>query len=221
MSIYAIGDVHGCFLTLKALFKTAEIKPEDMVVFVGDLVDRGPRIKEVLDFVFERPNTHILLGNHDFCFVDWFNPGGHARNEFMLTQGLSQTLWQLGEDAREYAVKLGSKPFVINESSGKYVFCHADYNWAKGESFSASSYGGHIWNRIDANSHNDYNGPVIIHGHTPVPLEKAIEQKIDGSVFAINLDGGAVYPQFPFSCLRALRLDDGKFFEQKSLDFKV
>lgn len=226
MATYAIGDVHGSYRTLMALIFNVGITDEDTIIFVGDLVDRGPMIKETLDYVLPRPNTYVVLGNHDYCFIDWFNPGGgheeyfksaRGRNTFMFDQGLSDTLTQLGSQAHEYAKRLSKFPYVIRDANNQFVFCHADYNWAKDEQFYASSGHGHLWNRINQTSHASYSGPIIVHGHTPCPSEKAIETTPDGRVIAINLDGGACY-NFPFACLRALRLEDGEIFEQPSLD---
>lgn len=50
--IIAIGDVHGCAETLKTLI-IEKIRPtsSDTLIFLGDLIDRGPKSKEVLDFI--------------------------------------------------------------------------------------------------------------------------------------------------------------------------
>jgi len=48
---YAIGDIHGCFETLRAFFTTNEIDNTDRVIYCGDLADRGPCIRETLDFI--------------------------------------------------------------------------------------------------------------------------------------------------------------------------
>lgn len=47
--IACISDVHGCYHTLMALLM--QIPSEYEIVFLGDLVDRGPRSKQVVDFV--------------------------------------------------------------------------------------------------------------------------------------------------------------------------
>ena len=67
MATYVIGDVHGCSATLRQLLETARVSPgSDRLWFVGDLVNRGPRNVEVLQFVQGLGDcAHVVLGNHD------------------------------------------------------------------------------------------------------------------------------------------------------------
>jgi serine/threonine protein phosphatase 1 len=60
-----VGDVHGCFEELMQLLEQVQLRPEDRLISVGDLVDRGPRSPEVVAFFRQRPNTVVLMGNHE------------------------------------------------------------------------------------------------------------------------------------------------------------
>lgn len=61
-----IGDVHGCYDELVELLKeVAYVAGQDVVVFTGDLIDRGPKIREVLQFAINTPRVHCVLGNHE------------------------------------------------------------------------------------------------------------------------------------------------------------
>ena len=63
-----IGDVHGCHDELVALLEKCEPRSTDQFVFVGDLVDRGPKSVEVVQAVQElagRYNVVVLEGNHE------------------------------------------------------------------------------------------------------------------------------------------------------------
>lgn len=66
MKTYIIGDVHGCYLTLRALID--KLEKDSKIIFVGDLIDRGPRSKEVVQFVKEN-NFDCVLGNHELFMI--------------------------------------------------------------------------------------------------------------------------------------------------------
>lgn len=57
-----IGDVHGCFKTLKALIN--KLPKDDKICFVGDLIDRGPSSMDVVQYVIDN-NFDCVLGNHE------------------------------------------------------------------------------------------------------------------------------------------------------------
>lgn len=67
--LICIGDIHGCFEEFTELWASLEVTDNDMVVFLGDLVDRGPRGPETVASVHQlceqRPMTYCVLGNHD------------------------------------------------------------------------------------------------------------------------------------------------------------
>lgn len=67
MSVYAIGDAQGCYQQVLALVKKVRIvSPDPTFIFVGDLVNRGPRSLDTLRFIRELgKNARVLLGNHD------------------------------------------------------------------------------------------------------------------------------------------------------------
>ncbi|MGW4890832.1 metallophosphoesterase [Kitasatospora sp. NPDC004240] len=60
-----IGDIHGCYDELLDLLDLVELRPEDLLVSVGDLVDRGPKPGEVVRFFRERANSVVVMGNHE------------------------------------------------------------------------------------------------------------------------------------------------------------
>jgi len=63
--IYVVGDVHGCLAELEALVDRLDPSDDDLVVFVGDLVRKGPDSAGVLDFVRSRPNFVSVRGNNE------------------------------------------------------------------------------------------------------------------------------------------------------------
>lgn len=86
--VVAIGDVHGNVDNLKKLWSNLEVSCPDFadthVVFLGDYVDRGDKVKETLNFLIflkeNRPKTHFICGNHDFALLSFLQlpPSGSA-----------------------------------------------------------------------------------------------------------------------------------------------
>lgn len=60
-----IGDIHGCYDDLEELLNKVGPTRNDIIISVGDLVDRGPKSLEVARFFKENQNTLDIVGNHD------------------------------------------------------------------------------------------------------------------------------------------------------------
>jgi len=80
-----IGDVHGCAHTLERLLETLGYKrvagvwrhPRRQALFLGDIVDRGPRIREALPLVHdmvEAGQAFCIMGNHEYNALGWVTP---------------------------------------------------------------------------------------------------------------------------------------------------
>ena len=65
MKTFVIGDIHGCYDELLALIQKAGIQEEDFILSLGDTIDRGAMSKEVYHFFKNRPNSKVLMGNHE------------------------------------------------------------------------------------------------------------------------------------------------------------
>lgn len=99
--ILAIGDIHGCAISLKNLVKHVHLRRGDQLVTMGDYVDRGPDSKGVLDFLCDLRNCTTLIplrGNHEIAMLraldssseieDWLGIGGDATLRSYDTQSL-------------------------------------------------------------------------------------------------------------------------------------
>ncbi|MEO8699019.1 MAG: metallophosphoesterase [Kofleriaceae bacterium] len=81
-----IGDIHGCYDELLQLLDVAAVTSDDIVVSVGDLVDRGPQPGEVVRWFRARRGAVVLMGNHE---------RKHVRKTFSYSQEVTRL--QLGE----------------------------------------------------------------------------------------------------------------------------
>ncbi|MBV8253687.1 MAG: metallophosphoesterase [Chitinophaga sp.] len=60
-----VGDIHGCYDELMLLLAKLHLQPNDLLIALGDIVDRGNKSLEVYQYLRERPNTVVLMGNHE------------------------------------------------------------------------------------------------------------------------------------------------------------
>lgn len=96
-----ISDIHGCYKTLLALIDKAKlVYPNGELVFLGDLVDRGPMSKEVVEYAISN-KIQTCLGNHEHMMVDYYkNQRRGERSDYMediwLLNGGESTIKSFG-----------------------------------------------------------------------------------------------------------------------------
>jgi len=108
VATWVIGDVQGCFRTLRKLLRRIGFgEGADRVVFVGDLVNRGPDSLGVLRWAMERgPAVEVVLGNHDLHLVARLLGLAGARRRDTLDEVLA------ADDRDDILDWLRSRPFV-------------------------------------------------------------------------------------------------------------
>jgi serine/threonine protein phosphatase 1 len=70
--LLAIGDIHGCFAALETLAAAVPFADDDLLVTLGDYVDRGPDSRAVVDWLIERDRLGRLIalrGNHELLML--------------------------------------------------------------------------------------------------------------------------------------------------------
>jgi serine/threonine protein phosphatase 1 len=100
--LLAIGDIHGCHIAFDTLLDHLAIMPSDTVVVVGDVIDRGPGTRQVIDRLLElreRCRLIFLLGNHEEMFLDSLTVE-EVREPWLSFGGL-ETLISYGEHAED------------------------------------------------------------------------------------------------------------------------
>lgn len=89
--ILTIGDIHGCGAALRELLKTVQPRAEDLVIVLGDVIDRGPAVPDVIEQLLELEQhcrTVLIRGNHEeqlfrslesaAALAAWVQHGGDA-----------------------------------------------------------------------------------------------------------------------------------------------
>jgi diadenosine tetraphosphatase ApaH/serine/threonine PP2A family protein phosphatase len=79
--VWVIGDVHGFHQTLCALLDQLNLAKGDWVVFLGDLIDRGPNAHGVVSAILEHPNMTSILGNHEAMMLQQFHADRIAKTD--------------------------------------------------------------------------------------------------------------------------------------------
>lgn len=208
-----IGDVHGCGDELEKLLALLGYAPQPgggyahpagrKLVFVGDLVDRGPRVPEVVRLVMETVkagHAFCVPGNHDIKFMR----AARGKN-VQVAHGLAESLQQfqareesdpgLSRAAADFIDSLVSH-YVFDD--GKLVVAHAGmkeemqgrgsgrvrefalYGETTGETDEFGLPVRYPWAA-------DYRGrAMVVYGHTPVPQP----EWLNGT---INIDTGCVF----------------------------
>ena len=105
MRVLTIGDIHGCLRAFDTLIEAVQPTPDDLLVLLGDYIDRGPDSRGVIDRILELRRTHRLVtlcGNHEQMMLEarhsadvlsgWLTYGGLATLASYARDGQAGTL---------------------------------------------------------------------------------------------------------------------------------
>lgn len=217
---FVIGDVHGCAATLRKLVEEMLCPlPADHIYLLGDLIDRGPDSKGVLDFIFELRERGLsvgsIRGNHEDMFLhagdDHRYLGIWTANGGLATLGSFQADGP-GDVPQRYRGLLGSLPHYILLDD--FVIVHAGLNFDIPHPYDDTV--AMLWTRSPAVDRQRIGGRRLICGHTPVSRTQ-LEASLNSS--KIMLDNGCVFGGLPETGnLAALELESMTLFLQPNID---
>ncbi len=191
-----VGDVHGCFDELVELLQTLGYRVEGLphaprashpegrkVVFLGDLVDRGPNSPAVLRLVIsmvQQGAAYCVPGNHDLKLLRKLR-GRDVR----ITHGLAETLAQMEKETQQFQEQVAQfiegliSHYLLDH--GRLVVAHAGLTEPLQGRASPQVRQFAIWGQttgetdefglpIRYNWAAEYRGrAMVVYGHTPVP----------------------------------------------------
>ena len=115
MQTLVIGDIHGCYTEFQSLLDKAGLTEDDSIVSVGDCVDRGPDTPAVLRFFQEKPNTLLIMGNHERKHVR------ADRHEVKLARSQKISKIQFGETYSDALIFMRELPLYLDLSDALVV----------------------------------------------------------------------------------------------------
>ena len=116
---WAIGDIQGCFDNFKELLAKIEFNPsKDRLWLVGDLVNRGSKSLEVLEYLISiEDSINVVLGNHDITLIASYY--GLKKTNPTIEPILKH------KNAKKYISWLREKPFLHIDYNLGYALAHA------------------------------------------------------------------------------------------------
>jgi len=137
MPSYVIGDVQGCFDELMLLLDKINFDSNnDELIFAGDLINRGPKSLEVLEFCLDnKKSIEVVLGNHDIYLLYLIHQN---KKNYQLAPILES------KNRKKFFRWLIEKPLMLerqNNKNEKFIISHAGIP--------------HIWDLEDARKLNE------------------------------------------------------------------
>jgi serine/threonine protein phosphatase 1 len=223
--LFAIGDVHGCARELELLLGALTLKPNDVLLYVGDYIDRGPDSRAVIDLVLAcrretAAQTVCLKGNHEDMALAHLGRPGHWGEAWMRNGG-NVALESYGIDPElpgaEVAERLPPSHLAFLEELAShhrwrdYLFVHAgirpEVRWEEQRPEDL------LWIREEFLDHPHGLDETVIFGHTPhrrVVVDLPYKIGIDtgciygGALTCLELPAGTLY-QVPLGASRVYR----------------
>ena len=214
----AIGDIHGCFHSMKALLEKLEPFYDRQFVFVGDYIDRGPGSKQVVDYLLEfkkEVDCVFLRGNHEQMLLDALH---HNKKDMWFMNGGRATIESYGSQGGQMQLSDSHKKFYENTrlyyDTEKYFFVHAGLSPARTIAASIEDENEikeFLWERSHLNAYETPWEKTVVFGHTPRP--KPIQKEN-----MIGIDTGCVFDRVGYGKLTAVKLPEEEFLQQTAID---
>ena len=225
MSTYVVSDLHGHYNEFIELLCDIKFNKNDKMYVLGDVIDRGAEPLKLLNFILEKENIVMLMGNHEKmmldsshknreireeAYINWQYNGGYTTlSDFkeMTSEERQKVIDNLAKLKWYEFLEVGGKKFFLSHAGikikGKKDF--EDYLIKEIETEQI------LWNREELKIWENKSEYIMIHGHTPSGKwhsENQYEIYYYDKGRKINIDCGCARDEK----LGCLRLDDMKEF---------
>ena len=228
MSIWVIGDIHGCYDTFMALLK--KLPEGDKICLVGDLIDRGPKSRQVVQYVIDN-KIDCVKGNHEVMMVEqpdyWPLNGGMETLESyssdldgLYHMQLDKKLFAEHKEWMETLPTYLEYPDIKNENGRHLVVSHSILHdvWKNRNGTKQQQdqfYQTALWSR---SFHKLKDNPEIFNiiGHTPQ------KYTVSATKIYANVDTGCCFTQFEeYGILSALKFPEMEVVTQENIEEKA
>jgi len=220
--ILAIGDIHGCARTFRRLLEKVELVRSDTLYLLGDLIDRGPDSRSLIEMILKLQNEAFDIrgckGNHEDMLLEAVQSGVFESLMEWLENGGVQTVNSYGVDypqdlPEEHLQFLEHLPLV--QVSNDFVFAHSgimsmnDLHTVAGRRYI-------LWDRSGVVNVAMLGGRRVVSGHTPrklADIKKSLTEdhvQIDNGVYMLKSPG--------FGNLICVDLGTNELFIQPNID---
>lgn len=217
-----IGDVRGCEKELQQLLINSNYDNDrDKIVFVGDMVGKGPPSQEVIQLAMDF-NALCVRGNHEDILLSWYHSPEGSKTQLnpsylKIAQQLTESQWNYLDSCPLYlqfdklkqkiiVVHAGIDPSVSLDEQNLELVLNMRNHIAENNEFTKDYYQGKPWI-------STWNGPeLIVFGHD---AKRGIQVRLNefNKPIAIGLDSGVVYG----GKLSALAIPDMKILQVPAL----
>ena len=222
MAHYVMSDIHGEAARFYAMLEKIALRPEDRLIILGDVVDRGPDGIPLLRYIMDQPNITLLMGNHEHMMLQYYGPESTEerrarwdRNGNAPTKAAYEALPPEQQAALLAFVAALPGCLELTVAGRDFHLVHA---------FPAETLYDMVWTRPKLDTPAPLPGKQVILGHTKVvsmlhpnkeerqPYEQALSDqgetvRILHRPGFIDLDCGCGYNS-PAKALSCLRLED-------------
>lgn len=188
MATYVISDIHGHYERFEKILKKIDLKDDDALYVLGDILDRGPNPIKTLFRLMDMPNAICMVGNHELMALECFKFLTKEITEESLSSLDEETIdnylcWQsngcestlsefriLDFEQRQQVIDF-IREFLIYEeltvAGKKYLLVHAGLgNYSPEKDIEDYSLKELIWDRA-AYDIQYYPDVFVVTGHTP------------------------------------------------------